>query len=163
MAQSDALIQIDGITGETQQDGLDGYMELLSWSIGASNSSTFGSGTGGGKGKSVLQDLHCTKTVDKASPVIFQYCAFGNHVDTVTFVARKAAGPDNKLTYITTKLTNCFITSYQKSGGSDGGAMESFSITFEKIHDEYQPQDKSGAAEGGAVGFDYNVATGKDQ
>src|ERR1700743_2346665 len=161
MAQSDALIQIDGIDGETQQDGLDGYMELLSWSIGGSNSSTFGSGTGGGKGKSVLQDLHCTKAVDKASATIFQYCAFGNHVDTVKLVARKAAG-DDKLTYITTTLTNCFITSYQKSGGSDGGAMESFSITFEQIHDEYQPQDKTGAADGGAIQFTFNVATGKD-
>ncbi len=161
MAQSDALLHIEGIEGETQQDGLDGYMELLSWSIGGSNSSTFGSGTGGGKGKSVLQDLHCTKAVDKASTTIFKYCAFGNHIDEVKLVARKAAGED-KLTYITVTLSNCFITSYQKSGGSDGGGMESFSITYEKITDEYQPQDKSGAADGGPIEFTYNVATGKD-
>ncbi|MBP0580450.1 type VI secretion system tube protein Hcp [Labrys sp. LIt4] len=162
MAQSDALLQINGIEGETQQDSLDGYMELLSWSIGGSNSSTFGSGTGGGKGKSVLQDLHCTKTVDKASANIFKYCAFGNHIDEVKLVVRKAAGED-KLTYITITLTNCFITSYQTSGGSDGGAMESFSVTYEKINHEYQPQDKTGAADGGSIEFTYNVATGKDQ
>ena len=161
MAQSDALLKIDGIDGETQQDGLDGYMELQSWSIGGSNSSTFGSGTGGGKGKSVMQDLHCTKYADNASSNIFKYCAFGNHVDTVTLVARKAAG-DDKLTYLTITLTNCFITSYQESGSSDGGAMESFSVTYEKINVSYQPQDKSGAADGGTIEFTYNVATGKD-
>ena len=41
-------------------------------------------------------------------------------------------------------------------------AMESFSVTYEQIHDEYQPQDKTGAADGGPIEFTYNVATGKD-
>ncbi|RFB76347.1 Hcp family type VI secretion system effector [Methylovirgula sp. 4M-Z18] len=161
MAQSDVLLQINGIDGETQQDGFDGYMELQSWAVGASNSSTFGAGTGGGKGKSVAQDLHCTKYADKASENIHQYCLFGKHVDTVKLVARKAAG-DDKLTYLTITLTNCFITSFQQSGGPDGGTVESFSICYEKIQGSYQPQDATGAAEGGTIDFTYNVASGKD-
>jgi type VI secretion system secreted protein Hcp len=159
MAQSDVLLKIEGIDGETQQEGKSGWMELSSWSIGGHNSSTFGSGTGGGKGKSSVSDLVCSKVKDKASTNIFMYCLTGKHVDKVTLEARKAAG-DKKLTYLTVTLKNCFITSYQQSGGEDGGAMESLSVTFEEIEEKYQPQDKAGNPEGGEISFMYNVATG---
>lgn len=160
MAQSDALLKIEGIEGETQQDGKTGWIELMSWSAGASNSSSFGSGTGGGKGKSQAHDIVFSKVMDKSSPNIEGYVLNGTHVDKVTLEVRKAAGPD-KLTYYTRTLTNCFITSYSVSGGSDGGAMDNFSITFEEVEAKYQPQDEKGSPKGGEILFNHNVATGK--
>lgn len=159
MAQSDVLLQIEGIDGETQQEGKSGWIELQSWSIGGHNSSTFGSGTGGGKAKGIANDLVVSKFLDKATPNIQLYCLTGKHVAKVVLEARKAAG-ESKLTYLTYTLTNCYITSVSDSGGSDGTAMESLSITYEKIEGKYQPQDKAGNPEGGTIDFEYNTATG---
>lgn len=161
MAQADTLLKIDSIEGESQDKDLPKTIEIQSWSAGVTHSGSFGSGTGGGTGKAQFQDLHFTKSADKASVKIAKACATGQHIKEAVLVIRKAGGPST-LPYLTITMTNVRVTSFQTSGHGSGGTSEQFSLNFEKIKYSYQAQDEKGAKKDGAIDFEHNVASGKD-
>ncbi|MEO7986135.1 MAG: type VI secretion system tube protein Hcp, partial [Gemmatimonadales bacterium] len=49
----DAFLKIDGVDGESTRKGFEKQTEIFSYSFGASNPSTVGSGGGGGGGGKV--------------------------------------------------------------------------------------------------------------
>jgi type VI secretion system secreted protein Hcp len=103
----DAFIQIAGIKGE----GPNGYIEISSFSFGASNSTSVGSGTGSGAGKVSLSDLSITKKLDASSPQLFQSAVSGEVISTVTLLIKRvesAAGDD-----VTIKFTDVAISMYK--------------------------------------------------
>ena len=55
---SDTLLTIDKIEGESLDVIIKNAIEIAGWGGGLSNPSSFGSGSGGGVGKSQFQDLH---------------------------------------------------------------------------------------------------------
>jgi type VI secretion system secreted protein Hcp len=106
-------------------------IEIYSWSFGASQAGA-SHATGGGAGKSSVHEIQITKSVDKASPKLFQACATGQHFKKVTLSLRKAGGTP----YLTLTLTDVLISSYQQSNGGDRPA-ESISLNFTKIEYKY--------------------------
>jgi type VI secretion system secreted protein Hcp len=107
-------------------------IEVLSWSFGASQSSSV-SGRGGGTGKVSFHTLQITKRVDKSSPSLFKACATGKHIKTAILTLRKAGGTQP----LTIKLSNVLISSYQQSNAVEK-PTESLSLNFTKI--EYKSQ-----------------------
>jgi type VI secretion system secreted protein Hcp len=143
MAAPDYLLEIDGIQGESTDSKHPNTIEVESFSGGATNTGSFGSGTGGGgAGKVNLQDVHFTAQVSKASPNLFAACAAGKHISKATLYVRKQGGKQED--YMTVKLTKVLVTSYQVGAGAPI-AQESFSLNYAKIEFEYKPQDEKGS------------------
>jgi len=146
----DAFLNIDGVEGESTRNGFDKQIELLSFSWGASNSATMGSGGGGGgAGKASISSFNCLKATDKASPVLFQGCCAGKHYPKATVTLNKAGG-DQAVNYLVYEFENVFIDGIQWSGssGGDDRPTESLSIAFGKVTISYTPQQDTGSKAG---------------
>jgi type VI secretion system secreted protein Hcp len=158
----DAFLKLDGIKGESQDAKHKGEIDIMSFSWGAVQTGTSAVGGGAGSGKVSLQDLHITKKVDGASPLLFLNCANGTHIKEANLVVRKAGG--DQLEYLKIKLTDILVSSYQPSGHSGGGddiPTEAVSLNFAKIEMNYQPQGADGKALGGPILAGWDVKANK--
>src|SRR3954464_6928280 len=147
---SDYLLQIEGIQGESQDSKHKETIEIASFSFGLSNAGSFALGTGGGAGKASWQALHFTTKINKASPNLMMACATGKHIGKATLYVRKSTGDGGQQEYMTIKLEDILVSSYQTGGhegGDDGHASipnDQFSLNYAKVEVEYKPQDDKG-------------------
>ena len=86
----DAFLKLDGIAGDSTDKQYSEWIELESFSWGATQTSTRGGG-GAGKGKVEFQDLHFVVNFSKASPELFKRCATGEHIKTGVLAVRQRA------------------------------------------------------------------------
>jgi type VI secretion system secreted protein Hcp len=153
----DAFLKIEGVTGESVVKGMEGQIDVLSWSWGASQSGTMHTATGGGAGKADVQDLAFSHFVDKASPTLLQFCCSGKHFTKATLTLRKAG--DNPLNYVVITLENVLISSVSMGGGDGAERLhEDVKLNFSKFSYTYQPQDSTGAKSGGPMTTTYDIA-----
>jgi type VI secretion system secreted protein Hcp len=150
----DAFLKIEGINGESTRKGFEKHIEILSFSMGASNPVTMGSAGGGaGAGKASLSSFNCLKASDAASPGLFQACCSGKHFPKAVVKLQKSGG-DSAVDYLTYEFENVFVESVQWSGssGGDDRPTESLSLAFGKVTVTYAPQADSGTKSGAVVG-----------
>ncbi len=142
MAQ-DVYLKIDGIAGESTDATHKDEIEVLSFSLGASNPVNItSSGHRAGAGKVSMQDLSFQMNYNKSSPSLFLACSSGKHIKDAVLTLRKAGGKQQE--YLTYKMTEVFVSSYQ-TGASSEQPMDSVSLAFAKIELNYQQQDEKGA------------------
>jgi type VI secretion system secreted protein Hcp len=105
---------------------------LYSWSLPGAHSS----GGGGGTGRVANKEFVITKSLDKASPKLFKYCATGKHIVNATITLRKAGKPQQE--YLKITLDDVLISSVQTSS-SKGTEQptESLSLNFTKVEYKY--------------------------
>lgn len=104
-------------------------VESFAW--GAESPTTIGSATGGsGAGKVKFNELHVTKKVDRASPLLFQQLAKGAHYKTAVLTLRKVG---DKEPYMTFTMDTVFITKLDYGGGSPEVSNEEISFVFAKV------------------------------
>jgi type VI secretion system secreted protein Hcp len=154
MAAVDFLLKIEGVDGESKQDGHDKWIDVLSWSWGEHNASAFSTGGGGGAGKVTMQEFSFTQKMHNGSPKLMKQCADGTHFNKAEFRARKTGG--GAKCFLTLKFEKVMISSYQTGGqGDDPLPLESISFGFSKIEMEYKEQLDTGEL-GGPMqgGFD---------
>src|SRR6516165_3077132 len=91
---TDFYLKIDGINGETQAQGLTGYMRLASFNWGGQNSGKFQAGESSGlpSGRFTGGDFNFLMKTNSASPQLMSACAKGSQFTTATLVCRKAIG-----------------------------------------------------------------------
>jgi type VI secretion system secreted protein Hcp len=144
MAAVDYFLKVDGIQGESKADNHKDEIDIQSFSWGATQSGTFGTGGGGGGGKVSMQDFHFTMAVSKASPALFLACAEGNHIKNAILTCRKAGKQQQEFLKFT--MSNCLISSFQTGGhvGGDVVPTDQISLNFAKIEIEYKEQDAAG-------------------
>ena len=128
---SDYLLEIDGIKGEATDERHPGSLEIESFSWGLTNVGSSAGGSGGGVGRSTFQDIHFTKSVDKASPQLFLSCAKGEHIKKATLFVRKAGGQQTE--YYTVQLDDVLISDFKSGGANNAVPMDEFSMNFGKI------------------------------
>jgi type VI secretion system secreted protein Hcp len=149
----DSFIKFPGIDGESKRKGFEKQIEILSFSLGASNPTTIGAGGGGGAGKVSISSFNFMKHSDVTSPVLFQKCCAGDHFDKVTVTLNKAGGKDivNFLVY---EFEQVFVESIQWSGssGGDDTPVESVSLAFGKVSVTYTAQNPDGTKGATKVG-----------
>jgi type VI secretion system secreted protein Hcp len=156
MAASDYYLLINGVTGESQAVGMTNYIELDSFSFGASNAADVG-GKGLSAGKASLSDFSCSCGLDSASYQILKDLYTGAHISTATFAGRKTGGGGTPYLYLQVIMTNCFITSHSLGGGGTGVPSQSFSLAYEQIEYQYYTQDTSSGSVTLAGSATYNV------
>ena len=142
----DAFLKLDGITGESSKANHVGEIDIMSFSWGASNSSSVGTGTGASAGKVNVSDFSVMKTTDKSSSTLFQKCCDGSVIATAVVTLQKQGGGGKPFPYLVYTFTNVYVTSVQwsGSGGSGDTPMESVSFCFETCAVDYTQQGKDG-------------------
>ena len=118
---ADIFLQIDGITGESQDSQYKGTIEISSFALSASQSGA-STATGAGAGKGVTS-LTVVKQVDGTSAALLQHCAKGTHFDKVFLYVRKAGGAP-AVEYL---MTDVLISSIQTSSN---GAQPTETVTL---------------------------------
>ncbi len=146
----DTYMQIgDGsvVTGEATATGLDGkgWFEIYSFSWGASNPTTVGSGSSGlSAGRVSVSSFNIMKKTEKSSCPLMTACCNGAHFDKATVVMRKATGSSGKQAiFLKYSFTDVMVESVQWSGssGGDDTPTESVSFAFASFAIEYSTQD----------------------
>ena len=149
----DAFLKVEGIAGESSRKGFEKQLEIQSFSLGATNPTTIGTGGGGGSGKVAVSSFHCTKRSDAASPVLFQACCNGSHYPKASVTLHKAGGKE-AVDFIKYEFEEVFVESIQWGGSSGGDDVptEQVSFAFGKVTVTYTPQTATGAKGSAVVG-----------
>lgn len=147
--------------GESKQADYVGQIEILSFSWGVSQAAGYSYGEGGGVSKANVQDLSVSFRQCAASPKLMQSCALGKHYDEALLSCLKASG-EGQNKYLELLLTDVIVSSYQTGGSGDDMPIESMSLNFAKVKQEYFKQDDKGVTTSAGVGS-YNQATGKKE
>jgi type VI secretion system secreted protein Hcp len=141
---SDMLLQIEGIEGETQIEGKTGWIDVMSYSLGASNPSSVSTGAGSGAGRVDISSLNLQKVIDKTTPILFLKCCSGKHFAKAQLVVREAG--DKPVEYLIMKMEQVFVDSVSWGGANGGGKpTESLTLSFAKIELEYYEQKEDGS------------------
>jgi type VI secretion system secreted protein Hcp len=144
---SDAFIQIGSVKGEATDDKHADWIEVYSWSIGATQSGSPYATTGSTTGKADVSDFNFTHPLDLSSAKLFELCCTGENTPKVVFEAQKSAGK-SKQVYIKITMENAIVSSVQPSGSQGGDAMESVGLRFSKIEYDYTQQKDDGSSGG---------------
>jgi type VI secretion system secreted protein Hcp len=159
MAEADIFLKIEGTEGESHVVEYKGWIQVLSYSWGETNSGSMSYGGGGGVGKVQMQDFHFVQKMNKASQFLFLKCATGEHISSATLEARKAGGKQE--VFLKVKFKDLLITSYQQgaAGGGDALPTEQISFNFAQVEQEYFSQDEKGLVKSsGNVGYNLKEA-----
>jgi type VI secretion system secreted protein Hcp len=152
------FLTMDGIKGESEKKGAEGWIEIFSFSNGASNPSSVAFGTGSGAGKVDISSLSLQKQLDKASPELFKSCCMGTHFKKGAMIVREATGGDTTQVYYQYDLTEVFVDSISWGGAAGGGKpSESVSLSAKSWTITYWPQDSTGKL-GDKIPFGWDVS-----
>jgi type VI secretion system secreted protein Hcp len=156
MADVYAFLELEGIEGEAQDSDYSNKIALQSCSWGASNNSSYTTGTGSGIGKGQIHDISVSKFMCKASLKLMERAVNGKPIPSGKLSLLKMAG-ETKIPYFELELKNIVITSFQMAAGSDGQLpMESFTLHFVEVQSHYKPQGNEGDPAGN-VDFGWNL------
>jgi type VI secretion system secreted protein Hcp len=139
---ADFFLKIDGIPGESQNPRHQGEIEVESFSWSETYLAS-AAGAGGG-GKVHVQDLHITKRIDKASPLLMLAVASGRHFTSAVLTAQRPGTVP--LDYLTISLGGVMANSYQ-TGAAAGQALpaDQVSFSFRQIVIVYRSQRPDGS------------------
>ncbi len=138
-AAIDMFLKIDGIEGESTDEGHEGEIQVESLQWGVDNK-VKNRGGGGGPGKVTIQDLSFLIEFEKASPKLMEACAEGKQIPEAVLTLRK--GSNDK--YLTITLTDVIISSYETETSMKTAQLDKVSLNFSKIEFEYQQRDRDG-------------------
>jgi type VI secretion system secreted protein Hcp len=159
----DAYLKIDGIPGECNDKGHEGWIQLLSFSHGVTQLGTNlgGGGSRGSSGKCEHQHFNFTKYVDKASPKLNLHCSNGVNLKKVELqICRQV---DSKIAYLTYTFEPCLVSSVQVGGSTNGDdrPVEQVSFNYTKIEWKYTEVTKDNTPGGDTMAhWDLDTNTG---
>ena len=160
---SDFFLKLDGIKGESKDDHHKEEIDVLSFSWGASQSGTFGQGSGGTGGKVSISDISLQMYFSKASTELMAACASGKHIKEAILYCRKSTGDGGQQEYMTFTFSPVIVSNYQTSGSSGGTdvPMDALSLNYGKVKVEYKMQvDDKGTLQAGTP-FGWSVEENK--
>ena len=152
-----AYLIVDGVTGPSTSKT--GAIDVLSFSWGASNTSTYGVGASGKEakaGRADLSNLTIMKVLDATSTTLFNHCVSGDILKKVQVLYDKPVG-DKQSDYFRIFMEDALITSIQLSGSSEN-PVESISFAYQKIEVAYKPEKDDGSLDAATPkGFDLST------
>jgi type VI secretion system secreted protein Hcp len=139
-ARNAAYLKIDGVPGSSTDPQHAGWIEVSSFSWGASNTEAAAQGSGGATGKAKLSSIQITKKLDAASPVLFQALSTGRHYKEVVIELRKSGGQGSPYYQVT--MTDVLVAADKTSAGDR--PTESLTLNFTKIEVKSSQQKSDG-------------------
>ena len=138
-----AYLFIDGITGPSTSKT--GFIDILSFSWGVTQTSTYGAGASGKEakaGRADFSNLSIMKVLDKTSPLLCDHCASGDILSKVYIVYDKPVGTEQQ-DYFRIYLKDALITSVQLSGSNENPTV-SVSFAFQAVEVAYKAEKDDG-------------------
>lgn len=131
----DAFLKIDGIDGESLDEKHKGEIDVVSFHWGITNPQ---------RGPARLEDFQVVKSIDLATPAIFDAVCSGEHIKEAQLTLRKAGRDLQDFFKVT--MEDVLITSQTPAGSTGGDAipMEQIALSFGKVEVEYRQQDQKG-------------------
>lgn len=124
------FLKLDGIKGESLDDGHKDEIEIHSFALGANGDSSRRSG------KVAISTIHITKKIDKSSPTLFKAAATGKHIPEAQLsFTHRIGGKD--VTYLRFDFQNVQIATVQDGASADEKPTESLSLNFGKVEMTY--------------------------
>jgi type VI secretion system secreted protein Hcp len=146
----DTYIKLDDVAGEAKAKGVEGQIEIYSFSWGASNPVSMSSSGGEhlSAGRVSVSSFNIMKKCDKASAALFQACATGKNYGKLSVTIRKSGGDGGQAAFLTYEFEKVMVESIQWSGssGGDDTPTESVSFAFGKLAITYFEVDAKGNA-----------------
>jgi len=159
----DMFLEVEKLAGESQDKTHKDQIQIIGWSWAVAQTGTSATGGGASAGKTEHNDLEVRKVVDRASPVLFEWCSAGQHIGFVNLTVRKAGG--EALEYLIIRLEDVLITSFDIGGEpKDDQVQETIRLNYARASITYTPQEASGAGGGKITGgwnLKENVPFGK--
>jgi type VI secretion system secreted protein Hcp len=160
----DMFLKLSTVPGESQDEKHKEWIEVLSFSWGASQKSAGERSTGGAASaeRVSMQDFSIVKTLDKASPKLFLCCCKGEHIPEVKLELCRATGDKSK--YMEYKMTDVLISSVRKGGTAQGGEalpMEEVGFNYGKIELTYTETDHKTGKPKGDVKANWDLVVNK--
>ncbi len=150
----DIFLKIGDIKGECKDFEYKEWIEVLSWSWGANQTGTGAHGTGMSASKISFQDFHFTMHYCAASPALLKSLATGKHHPEAKLVQRKSTGDGGQKKFLEFTFKDVIVTSYQTGGAGSDLPVESCSLNFTSVEQEYFTQNEKGVtASGGKAGW----------
>ncbi len=157
-----AFIKFDGIEGESLDKDHTGWSPLLTFSQGVSQPGRGATGSTRRRGDVVMDDIRCTKELDKASPRIAESVCKGKIYPKVVIHLTASTTDEGRVTYCAYEFKNVMVTNYDVSGSgqSEDVPTEDFSLNFEEIKMTYTETDAKGQSKGN-VEYSWKVEESK--
>jgi type VI secretion system secreted protein Hcp len=137
----DYFLKLDGITGESVDDKHKDWIQIMSFSWGASQVSSVAGTGGSGAGKVDVHDINIMKFLDKASTPLFKSICLGTHIKTGTVEAVKSGAAGKP--FLKVDFQEMYVTSLQVSAATEI-PNESVSFSYNQIAIEYSQQNEQG-------------------
>ena len=114
------------------------------------------------RGDVILDDITCSKELDKASPKIAESVCKGKVYPKVEIDVTASYTDSGRVTYYRYELKNVLVTSYTccGSGQSEDAPMEDFTLNFEEIKVTYTENDNAGKKKGN-IEYSWKVEEGE--
>lgn len=136
-AAFDAFLEIDGIRGESSDVSHKETIEILSFSWGATQ-------TGAVRPDPLTaDDFDFVAPVSKATPLLFQAAAKGEHISKAILHVRKAGGDQQDFLKVT--LQDVMVSSVQSRSVNESLPLEEVSLSFSSIQEMYWPTRDDGS------------------
>jgi|SRR5882672_5886167 len=152
-------LKVAGVDGESKDSNHESWIDVESFSWGATQPHALDRGGGGGAGKATFHDLSATVKIDKAYPTLLDKCAKGDHLDKIECHAVKAGG-SSPLTYLKVELNEVLVTNVSLTGSQGADVTASYSFQGSKLKTSFVPQSKSGGA-GASVDKEWDIKASK--
>lgn len=126
-----AFMKLGDIKGEVTAEGFEKWIELLSYSWGATQSGGSHSGGGGGAGKVSFQDFHFASSTSTASPQMAEAMCQGKVFPKVELQVVGMSDDNRYRVFLKYELTNVLISSYQMGGSGNEIPVDSVDLRLE--------------------------------
>jgi len=158
------FLALTNIPGESLDHAHHEEIEVEDWDWGMHNNASFELTGEKAAQHTRFSHLIIHKKLDKSSPTLMLYCAYGTKIPDATLTCRKNDG-DDQVEYLKIHIKEVKVhqLNWPVKGGSDvGGFTETLDLSFHKVHVEYKLQTNEGALDKSAAGTTefplYNVS-----
>ena len=148
------FLLLDQIPGDSVDDEHAKWIDVLSYSFGASNSSTL-TGSGWSSSKPSVQQLHLTTFQGSQSPLLFLRTMNGKHLASA--LLQGVTGGESPSRFVEIELKDVLVASYGVGGSGGNPSNDQFSLAFGSIRYSIYLQSPDGSEQ--AITSTWNVRT----
>ena len=131
----DMSLQLGDVAGDVTAAGYLNWINIASWSWGASNATTVAAGTGYATGKVALSALTLMKSADSGTPRLVDAVVKATHFPKAALAVRRSS---DGWEYLRIRLEDVVVTSDQLTAGGER-PEESVALTFARYVLDYKP------------------------